>query len=140
MLSIRQVYKEEDLLILGKMKMELMRYHLEYAAKLGIDDKELLQYTLDQALSTTGERDNYLFYADNEPIGMAQVEEQISYVDNLPIFSCMVFILNLMHVTRALEAFSFGIYVASIKSELNVNVGITYRHLCYIKKPALGQL
>lgn len=85
MLSIRQVYKQEDLLILGKMKMELTRYHLEYAAQLGIDDKELLQHTLDQALSTTGERDNYLFYADDEPIGMAQVEEQISYVDNLPI-------------------------------------------------------
>lgn len=111
MLSIRQVYKQEDLLILGKMKMELMRYHLEYAAQLGIDDKELLQYTLDQALSTTGERDNYLFYADDEPIGIAQVEEQISYVDNLPIL------------------FVHGIYIKPDARNQSIG-GIFLRYIC----------
>lgn len=85
MLRIKQVYDQEDILALGNLKMELMQYHLEYAAKIGIKDKELLQYTLEQALSTALSRDNFLFLADGEIVGMAQVEEQVSAVDNSPI-------------------------------------------------------
>lgn len=85
MLRIKQVYDQEDILALGNLKMELMQYHLEYAAKIGINDKELLQYTLEQALSTALSRDNFLFLADGEIVGMAQVEEQVSAVDNSPI-------------------------------------------------------
>lgn len=85
MLSIKQIYSEEDMLVLGKLKMELMRYHLEYAEQFGISDHELLQYTLEQALSTASSRDNFLFFMNDEPIGMAQVEEQISSVDSNPI-------------------------------------------------------
>ena len=52
MLHIKQVYDQEDLLALGNLKMELMKYHLDYFSQIGIDDKKLLQYTLEQALST----------------------------------------------------------------------------------------
>lgn len=85
MLSIKQIYSEEDLLTLGQLKLELMQYHLEYAEQFGIKDSELLQYTLQKALSTTSSRDNFLFFMNDEPVGMAQVEEQISPVDNTPI-------------------------------------------------------
>lgn len=85
MLYYRQVYDNKDLLALGNLKVELMQYHLEYAAKIGIDDKELLHYSLEQALSTVATRDNYIFVLDNEVIGMSQVEEKVSAVDEKPI-------------------------------------------------------
>ena len=85
MLRIKQVYDQEDLLALGNLKMDLMQYHLEYAAQIGINDKELLQYTLEQALSTAPARDNFLFLVDGEIVSMAQVEEQVSTVDDNPI-------------------------------------------------------
>ena len=34
------------------LKLDLMQYHLEYADHIGINDKELLHYTIEQALST----------------------------------------------------------------------------------------
>lgn len=85
MLRIKQIYDGTDLLVLGTLKLELMQYHLEYAAKIGISDKELLQYTLEQALATASSRDSFLLLEDNATIGMAQVEEQISDVDENPI-------------------------------------------------------
>lgn len=85
MLRIKQVYDQEDLLALGSLKMDLMQYHLEYSAQIGINDKELLQYTLEQTLSTALARDNFIFLVDGEIVGMAQVEEQVSAVDDSPI-------------------------------------------------------
>lgn len=82
MLHIKQIYDQEDLLALGKLKMELMQYHLEYSTQIGVNDKELLQYTLEQALSTAPSRDNFIFLVNGEIVGMAQVEEQISAVDD----------------------------------------------------------
>ncbi len=96
MLHIKQVYDQEDLLALGNLKMELMQYHLEYAAQIGINDKELLQYTLEQALSTVPSRDNFIFLVDGEIVGISQVEEQVSAVDDSPFCLCMVFTLDLM--------------------------------------------
>ena len=85
MLYIKQVYDQKELLALGNLKMDLMQYHLDYAAQIGINDKELLQYTLEQAMSTAPSRDNYIFLVDGEMVGMAQVEEQVSTVDDSPI-------------------------------------------------------
>lgn len=91
MLRIKQIYDGTDLLVLGTLKLELMQYHLEYAAKIGISDKELLQYTLEQALSTASSRDNFIFLADGEIVGMAQVEGQVSAVDD----SSILFVHNI---------------------------------------------
>lgn len=85
MFHIKQIYDHKDLLALGYMKIELMRYHLQYAQEIGINDNELIQYTMEQALSTASSRDNYIFIMDSEIVGMAQVEEQISDVDESPI-------------------------------------------------------
>jgi len=101
MLHIKQVYDQEDLLALGNLKMELMKYHLDYFSQIGIDDKKLLQYTLEQALSTASSRDNFIFLVNDEIVGMAQVEEQISDVDDIPFCLCMAFILNLMPAIMA---------------------------------------
>lgn len=111
MLHIKQVYDQEDILTLGKLKMELMQYHLEYAAKIGINDKELLQYSLEQALSTAPSRDNFIFLADDEVVGMAQVEEQISTVDDNPIL------------------FVHGIYIRPNARHYSIG-GIFLRYLC----------
>ncbi|WP_312814271.1 GNAT family N-acetyltransferase [Sedimentibacter sp.] len=85
MIGFYEVEKEEDLALLGEMKLELMRYHLSFAEKLGIADYELLNYTKEQALSTSSQRTSILFYCENELIGMSQVQEQVSEVDNCPI-------------------------------------------------------
>lgn len=111
MLRIKQVYDQEDILALGNLKMELMQYHLEYAAKIGINDKELLQYTLEQALSTAQSRDNFLFLEGDKTVGMAQVEEQVSAVDDSPIL------------------FVHGIYISPNARHYNLG-GFFLRYLC----------
>lgn len=111
MLHIKQVYDQENLLALGNLKMELMQYHLEYAAQIGINDKELLQYTLEQALSTAPSRDNFIFLVNGEIVGMAQVEEQVSAVDDSPIL------------------FVHGIYIRPKARHYGIGV-IFLRYLC----------
>ena len=111
MLYIKQVYDQEDVLALGNLKMDLMQYHLEYATRIGIKDKELLQYTLEQALYTVSSRDNFLFLVDGEIVGMAQVEEQVSAVDDSPIL------------------FVHGIYIRPNARQYSIG-GFFLRYLC----------
>lgn len=54
-------------------------------AQIGINDKELLQYTLEQALSIAPSRDNFTLPINSEIFDMAQVEEKVSAVDDSPI-------------------------------------------------------
>ena len=111
MLHIKQVYDQEDLLALGNLKMELMKYHLDYSSQIGINDKELLQYTLEQALSTASSRDKSIFLVNDEIVGMAQVEEQISDVDDIPIL------------------FVHGVYIRSNARHYGIG-GIFLQYLC----------
>lgn len=111
MLYIKQVYDQKELLALGNLKMDLMQYHLDYAAQIGISDKELLQYTLEQAMSTAPSRDNYIFLVDGEMVGMAQVEEQVSTVDDSPIL------------------FVHGVYIKPNARHNSIG-GIFLRYLC----------
>lgn len=56
---------------MGSLKLDLMQYHLEYAVQIGINGKELLHYTIEQALSTTLLWENFIFLIDDESVGMA---------------------------------------------------------------------
>lgn len=85
MLEIREVHTYDELLAVGRLKIELMNYHIEYAEKMGIHDSEISAYTLEKALSTATSRVSYLFLRNRETVGMAQVEEQISQTDQVPI-------------------------------------------------------
>lgn len=111
MLRIKQVHDQEEFLVLGSLKLDLMQYHLEYASQIGINDKELLRYTLEQALSTAMLRDNFIFLLDDKIIGMAQVEEQVSTVDDSSIL------------------FVHGIYIMPHARHLNIGERFL-RYLC----------
>ena len=85
MLEFREVTSENELNILCEMKVELMDYLVQYANKFNIQDDELMKYSMEQALSTIHQRVNYLIFLNEEPVGMSQIQEQISDVDNRPI-------------------------------------------------------
>lgn len=85
MFEFREVHTEQERDIFADLKVALMKYHMEFADKLGISDDELINYTKVQALSTFQQRINVLFYSGDMPVGMAQMEEQISDIDNMPI-------------------------------------------------------
>lgn len=123
MLRIKQVHDQEELLALGNLKLDLMQYHLEYADHIDINDKELLHYTIEQALSTALLRDNFIFQIDNGIVGMAQVEEQVSSVDNSP--SPILFV--------------HGIYIRPHARHLNIGK-IFLQYLCHrYKKRVEGE-
>lgn len=98
MFEIREAHTRDDLLTVGRLKIELMRYHIEYAEKMGIHDYEISEYSMEQALSTASSRDSYLFLRNNAAVGMAQVEEQISQEDQSPIL--FVHCIYIMHGAR----------------------------------------
>jgi len=81
MLEFREIHTSDELGILGDMKLSLMNYHKGFAEKCGIADVELSGYSLEQALCTADVRISFLFYLDDVPVGMSQVQEQISNVD-----------------------------------------------------------
>jgi len=85
MLSFKLATTEEDLNLISKFKMELMQYHVEFAIAEGINDEELFNYSREKSLSTVPQRESYLLFRNDCPVGMAQVEEQISSVDHEPI-------------------------------------------------------
>jgi hypothetical protein len=62
MLDIKIAITENELEVLGEMKVELMQYHQTFAKRLGITDVELIDYSLEKALSTANQRINYIFF------------------------------------------------------------------------------
>ena len=99
MLTIIEATTEDELRVLASFKLELMQYHIEYATRIGIADRELMQYCLEQALSTAHCRINYLLMWSGEPVGMSQVQEQISNID----FEPMLFIHSIYITASARE-------------------------------------
>lgn len=85
MIKFHEVGTENEWDIFANLKIELMKYHLEFAKKFELLDQELLNYSKEQALSTAQHRISILFYLDSTPVGMAQMEDQVSEIDNTPI-------------------------------------------------------
>ncbi len=85
MLEFKIAATNEELLLFGTLKMELMQYHKNYAESFGIHDMELEEYTLERALNNAEQRDSYLIYRNHRLAGMVQVSEVISDVDQTEI-------------------------------------------------------
>jgi ribosomal protein S18 acetylase RimI-like enzyme len=84
-ISYKHVITVNEQRMFGLLIVELMKCHIPYAKLNSINDIEISKYTLEQALLTLENKNNYLIYHDNNIAGILQVEEKLSHVDGKPI-------------------------------------------------------
>lgn len=90
---LKKLITENDLKKFGEYKLELIKFHKEYANKLGLVDKVIDGYTYEDALKHIGEQGYFQFLINykNNDVGMLEYEIQNSKIDNNKIIyiSCI---------------------------------------------------
>lgn len=106
MLKIEKVQTMEDIKIFADFKIQLLRYHEEYALNLGIIDSEVNNYSYEDACRNIFNRESFILKLDNIAVGILQVEKQISEIDNNPILY-----VHSLYFSKQYRDKGFGVYV-----------------------------
>lgn len=92
---LKEVKTEEEIKILGKYKVDLIKYHQQFASKLGLYDEKVDKYTYDDAIRHVGEENywQFLIIYDIKEIGILEYQiiqsdidkKEIIYIKNIYI-------------------------------------------------------
>lgn len=84
---LKEVKTDEDKMMFAKYKVELIKYHQQYANKLGLKDKIVEEYDLSDAIKHIGEEGYYQFLIidDNKKVGILEYQLTKSDIDNKDI-------------------------------------------------------
>lgn len=78
---LKEVKNEEEIKLFGKYKVDLIKYHQQYANKLGLQDQIVDQYNYDDAIRHIGENNYYQFLIINNNKEVGILEYQITKSD-----------------------------------------------------------
>ena len=84
---LREVKTAKDIQIFGKYKVDLIKYHQQYANKLGLFDEVVDKYDFNNATRNIGKNGFYHFLIinNNEEIGILEYQIMKSEIDNKEI-------------------------------------------------------
>lgn len=84
---LKEVITNEEIELFGKYKVELIKYHQEYANKIGLQDQMVEKYNLSNATRHIKEDGYYQFLIidDNEIVGILEYQITKSNIDNQEI-------------------------------------------------------
>ena len=85
MIEIQKVQTEDEIQIFANLKVQLIKYHAEYAHMQHIYDTEVSSYNYERARKHIFDRESFLIKLNNNVVGILQIEKQISEIDNEPI-------------------------------------------------------
>lgn len=127
-LKLIQQNNTNDIKVLADLKLKLMKYHLHYTEKLGINDDELNFYSEQKALATLSQRDSYFIMLETAIIGYVQVE-----IKNSIMNSDQILFIHGIYIKEQYRNYSYAI--ATFKYLLNkYNLGIECQ--CWYDLPA----
>lgn len=106
MLQIQKVQSEEDIQIFTSLKIELAKYHEQYACMQGILDSEIVHYNKESVYQNIFTRESYLLKVREKVVGILQFEKQISEIDNNPILY-----VHALYFSEQYQNKAWGIYV-----------------------------
>lgn len=84
---LRRVETVEDVQQFGKLKVELIQHHQQFANSLGLTDKVVEGYTLDSAIRNVGKFDfhQFLILVDGLSVGVLEFQFTVSDIDDARI-------------------------------------------------------
>lgn len=106
MIKFQKVQTKEDIRIFARLKIELVKYHMEYARKHGIADMDIEKYDYEHACENVFNRESFLLKLHNVVIGILQTEKQQSEIDGNPILY-----VHALYFCEEYRDKGFGIYV-----------------------------
>lgn len=126
---LREVKTPEEIKKFGKYKLELIKYHQQYANKLGLYDEKVDKYTYEDAVRHIGEENYYQFliiYNDNE-VGILEYEIKKSDIDNKDI----LYIKNI-YIDESFRGNGIGKQIINELKQLNYRIELE----CWYGMPA----
>lgn len=78
---LKEVKTEQEIKLFGKYKVDLIKYHQQYANKLGLQDQIVDKYNYDDAIRHIGENNYYQFLIINNDKEVGILEYQITKSD-----------------------------------------------------------
>lgn len=78
---LKEVKTEQEIKLFGKYKVDLIKYHQQYANKLGLQDQMVDKYNYNDAIRHIGEKNYYQFLIINNDKGVGILEYQITKSD-----------------------------------------------------------
>lgn len=81
---LKEVKTESEIQKFGKYKVDLIKYHQQYANNIGLFDSVVDKYKFDDAVRNIGKKGYYQFLIinDNEPVGILEYQITKSEIDN----------------------------------------------------------
>lgn len=83
---LKEVKNEKEIKLFGKYKVDLIKYHQQYANKLGLQDLMVDKYNYDDAIRHIGENNYYQFLIiNNKEVGILEYQITKSDIDKKDI-------------------------------------------------------
>ena len=85
--ALKEVNNDKDIEVFGKYKVELVKYHQQYAQKLGLFDSVVDNYSYEDAIRHINEEGyfQFLIELDNETVGIMEYQITDSIIDKKKI-------------------------------------------------------
>ena len=85
--ALKEVNSDKDIEVFGKYKVELIKYHQQYAQKLGLFDSVVDNYSYEDAIRHINEEGyfQFLIQLNNETVGIMEYQITDSIIDKKKI-------------------------------------------------------
>ncbi len=116
---LKPVKSEEDIKKYGNYKVELVKYHQQYANKIGLFDKVVDSYDYNRAIRHIGENNFFQFFIqiENEKVGILEYQITISDIDKKEI----LYLKNL-YIFEQFRGKGIGKEIINILKKLNYRI------------------
>ena len=87
MVVLRELKTNKDVKLFGTYKLEMIKYHQQYANKLGLQDRVVDEYSYEDAIKhiVKSSYHQFLIVDDACPVGMLEYQLSTSDIDGMPI-------------------------------------------------------
>lgn len=128
-ISLKKLNSNNDIEIFGKYKVELIKFHQQYAKKLGLFDTVVDNYSYDTAIRHINEEGYYQFLiqVENTPVGIIEYQITTSDIDKKEI----LYIKDL-YIDNNFRGKGIGKKVIKLLKELNYRIELE----CWYEIPA----
>lgn len=126
---LRKLVAQKDIEIFGEYKLELIKFHQEWAKKLGLFDKVVDKYTYDRAIKHINEDGYFQFLInhENEDIGIVEYKLEHSEIDSKKIIY-----VSCLYIKEKYRGLGFGKSIINELKKQNMRIELE----CWYEMPA----
>lgn len=116
---IKKVETREDIKQFGEYKVQLIKYHQQYANLLGLQDNAVEKYSYESAVRNVGKPDyhQFLIMDKTDPVGILEYQITNSDIDGAPILY-----LKNIYITASARGNGIGTRIVTGLKELGYRI------------------